>query len=74
MSKLVKLVKLDHAPNDKHKNLIPVGVEKIGEYVSPPEVGKHFYVGGKFKTSAVVEIISEHVFRTYNSIYKWEIV
>lgn len=72
--KLVKLVKVDHAPNDKHKNLIPVGKEIIGEFIKDPVVGEHFYVGKRFRTSAVQEIVASNVFRTYNSIYKWEIV
>lgn len=74
MTKLVKLSKIDHSQNEQHKNFIEVGTEKIGEFVKEPTVGEHFYVGRKFRTSAVKEIVSAQVFKTHNSIYKWEIV
>ncbi len=39
----------------------------------PPVVGKPFIIS-TYKTSLIQEVLSENTFRTYNSIYKFEIL
>lgn len=68
----IKLTKLKELPDARHPNNIVVGFEVEGELISPPKAGSCFYVGWKWRTSIVKEIIDEHTFRTMNSIYKWE--
>lgn len=46
----------------------------------PPTIGERFYAGWDhigtriFSTSIVQEVIDDNTFRTYNSIYEWEIL
>ena len=75
--KTVILKKIEEAENPVHPNNKKIGSVREGEYISDPIAGKEFYIGHGFrsyKTSTVQEILSENTFRTYNSIYKWEIV
>lgn len=54
----------------------PVGYERSGRFNGLPEVGKHFIVGTGtqgYRTSAVLEVMPDHQFRTYNSIYQYRI-
>jgi hypothetical protein len=73
----VKLTKLEELPDALFPHNIEVGFERIRdinpEYFKPPVVGERFWVGS-FSTSAVQKIIDASTFRTYNSIYKWEIL
>ena len=39
-----------------------------------PRIGKSFVVGTSFVTSVVTEILNTHMFRTMNSVYKWELI
>ncbi len=73
MEKLVKLTKLKEIPNPKHPHNIAEGFERINYYVADPVIGQRFWVG-EWSTSGVQEILSPNTFRTYNSIYKWEIL
>lgn len=77
--KLVKLTKIAEAPDPVHPNNITVGNVVTGRFVSSPVVGEPFYVPyvNRFsarQTSTVLEIIDDNTFRTYNSIYRWEII
>jgi hypothetical protein len=77
--KLVKLTKIAEAPDPTHPNNIPVGEEVVGRFISEPKIGEPFYVPyvNRFsarQTSTVLEIIDDNTFRTYNSIYRWEII
>lgn len=66
--RVTKIKEVDHST-------IQVGEVFEGYLISPPEVGKPFFVNGtenKLRTSLVQEILTENTFRTYNSIYKWE--
>lgn len=70
--KIVKITKVEELPNAKHPKNIKEGAVYEGENYEPPKIGERFYVGN-FSTSAVQEILSENTFKTYNSIYKWEV-
>ena len=75
--KTVILTKLEEAANPVHPKNKAVGTVREGEFTDKPVVGKEFYIGRGFrsyKTSTVQEILSENTFRTYNSIYKWELI
>ena len=73
----VKLTKIKELPDALHPNNIEEGYETIRvvseENFRPPTLGERFWVGF-FSTSGVVEIIDEKTFKTYSSIYQWEIV
>jgi hypothetical protein len=73
----IKLTKLSELPDALHPNNIEAGFETIQEVskdnFEAPEVGRRFNIG-YFSTSGVQEIINENTFRTYSSIYKWEVV
>jgi hypothetical protein len=74
----IRLKKLNELPDALHPNNIPEGWEKVfdihEEYFNAPELGKRFWVGFGFSTSGVQEILSENTFKTYSSIYEWEII
>lgn len=74
MSKKVKITKLREVDNPLYPDNIPEGYERIGDFITAPEVGQKFYVGMGWRTSAVQEIIDEHTFRTLNGVYKWEVI
>lgn len=73
----IKLTKLEELPDALYPNNIETGYETIREtnkdYFREPCIGERFNAG-TLSTSPVQEIISENTFRTYNSIYKWEII
>lgn len=73
----VKLTKIKELEDALHPNNIEVGYETIrdvnSKYFEKPKIGERFFVG-TFSTSGVQEIIDENTFRTYSSIYKWEIL
>jgi hypothetical protein len=75
----VKLKKLKEYEDARYPNKIEEGYETVRhineEYVNfkEPTVGERFNVG-TFSTSTVQEILSPNMFRTYNSIYHWEIL
>lgn len=70
----IKLVKLNELPDAKHPNNIEVGRAVEGEFIDKPCVGRCFYVGYFWRTSAVQEIIDDYTFKTHNSIYKWSVI
>tara|TARA_R110002167_G_scaffold284737_2_gene489886 strand:+ start:19694 stop:19924 length:231 start_codon:yes stop_codon:yes gene_type:complete len=73
----VTITKLKELDDALHPNNIPEGFSTTRDvnevYFREPEIGCRFNVG-TFSTSGVQEIISENTFRTYSSIYKWEVV
>lgn len=73
----VRLTKLRESDNPLYPNNIIVGYTKEAsipeKYFSKPEVGSSFYLGS-FRSSTVQEIIDDNTFRTFNSIYKWEVI
>lgn len=73
----IKLTKLSELKDALHPNNIETGFETVedvyGDYFEAPQVGRRFNVGF-FSTSGVQEILTENSFRTYNSIYRWEIL
>lgn len=73
----VRLIKLSELEDALHPNNIEVGYETTREvdekHFEKPKIGKRFNVG-TFSTSGVQEIIDENTFRTYSSVYRWEIV
>ena len=73
----IKLTKTKELEDALHPHNIEEGYETIREvdekYFEEPTLGKRFNVGF-FSTSGVQEIIDEHTFRTYSSIYHWEIL
>lgn len=74
----IKIKKLKELPDALNPNNIEEGFERIGKipdrYFKKPTVGERFYLDGGWSTSGVQEIIDEKTFRTYLSIYQWEIV
>lgn len=70
---LIKMHKVSEPENALHKNNIAIGREFIGLSNGKPTVGECFYVGD-LRTSVVQEILSPNTFRTYNSIYEWELI
>lgn len=80
--RFLKLTKLAEAPDPKHPQNIPVGNTYYGTNNEDPKEGEMFYLYGisyqqgqrGLRTSVVQEIVSENTFRTYNSIYQWEVV
>lgn len=71
--KYVKLTKLREADSPLHPDNIKTGTVKEGPFIDTPVVGKCFEVGTFWRTSIVQEIIDDKTFRTYNSIYEYEI-
>lgn len=73
----IRLIKLSELEDALHPYNIEVGYETTREvneqYFKEPEVGQRFNVA-TFSTSDVQEIIDKNTFRTYNSIYYWEVV
>lgn len=73
----VKITKVQELPNALHKYNIVEGYETTrtmnAEDFENPTIGKRFYVGS-FSTSLVQEILDSNHFRTFNSIYSWEII
>jgi len=74
----IKLTKLKELEDALNPNNIPEGqviIREISELMfEPPKVNKRFYIGEGWSTSGVQEITSENTFKTYSSIYKWEIL
>jgi hypothetical protein len=74
----IKLTKLKELEDALNPNNIPEGEVIIRETneltFKLPTIGERFYIGGGWSTSGVTEIISENIFKTYSSIYKWEIL
>lgn len=74
----VRITKLEELTDALNPNNIAVGFEREVEvnedYFKHPAVGERFYVGHNWSTSGVQEILSDNTFKTYSSVYKWEIV
>jgi hypothetical protein len=74
----IKLTKLKELEDALHPNNIEEGNITIRnihkDFFTPPTLGERFYIGGGYSTSGVQEILSENTFRTYNSIYHWQIL
>lgn len=73
----IKLTKLKELPDALHKFNIEEGFTTtelvLKEAFVEPTVGFRFYLG-VFSTSGVQEVLTKDTFRTYSSIYKWEIL
>ena len=73
----VRIVKLKELENALHPNNIAVGFDKTYEvnedYFESPQLGRRFNIGS-FSTSGVLEIIAQNTFKTWSSIYKWEVI
>lgn len=74
----IRIKKLKELPDALHPNNIEEGFEKVFQmsklYFRPPTVGERFHASLGWSTSGVQEIIDEKTFRTYSSIYEWEIL
>jgi hypothetical protein len=70
----IKLKKQNELPNARHPNNIEIGHVVEGEFNAEPKVGESFWVGVRWRTSVVQEIIDANIFRTYNSIYRWTVI
>lgn len=68
----VRLIKLNELEDARHPHNIPEGYFREGEALAEPRVGEGFYVGCRWSTSSVKEIVDEHTFKTCNSVYRWE--
>lgn len=75
---IVRLTKLKEVENPLHPNNIPEGWSKDFETTPflwrEPTIGERFNPCSYFSTSGVLEIIDEKTFKTYSSIYQWEIL
>jgi hypothetical protein len=82
--KLVKLTKLGRLdkPHSYFEHL-EKGEERIGLMLKKPEIGRRFILlpdvgngslSGGISTSDVQKIVSEHIFETFNTIYRWEVL
>lgn len=73
----VRIKKLEELKNALHPNNIEVGYERIidvhPDYFEEPKLDRRFNIGS-FSTSGVQEIIDEKTFRTYSSVYEWEVL
>lgn len=73
----IKITKVQELPDALHPNNVEEGytnswvVDK--KSFREPTLGERFNIG-YFSTSGVQEIIDSNTFRTYSSIYKWEII
>lgn len=74
----IKLKKIKELPDALHPNNITEGFEEIFEIpqqlFKEPTIGERFWASCSFSTSGVCEIINEKTFKTYSSIYEWEII
>jgi hypothetical protein len=70
----IRLEKIEERDDAAVPNKIAVGYSVRGEIREKPEIGKRFYVGYGWSTSPVQEIIDERTFKTFNSVYRWEIL
>jgi hypothetical protein len=75
---MIRLTKLEHGENPKysadHPRNVKIGFSIDGIMMRPVTVGDSFYVGRNWATSVVQEILSENIFKTMNSTYKWEVI
>ena len=74
----IKIKKLKELPDALNPNNIKEGFEEVFTITdglfTKPTVGQRFWASNSWSTSAVQEVIDEKTFRTYSSIYEWEIV
>ncbi len=74
----IKLKKLKELPNALNPNNIEEGFERVflmpKDMYEPPTLNERFYTSINWSTSAVQEIIDEKTFKTYSSIYEYEII
>lgn len=74
----IRIKKLKELEDALHPNNIEEGFERIFEipnnWFRIPTVGERFWGSLSWSTSGVQEIIDERTFKTYSSIYEWEIV
>jgi hypothetical protein len=76
-NKHVIVTKLEEVENAVVPNNKKVGYQREGKFLKQPTVGEAFYIGDgfrSFRTSTVTEILSENIFRTLNSVYKWQLI
>lgn len=75
----VRIKKLEELEDALWPGNIPVGWEYTFKELpelsfKKPTVGERFHAGYVWSTSKVKEIIDEKTFKTWSSIYEWEIV
>lgn len=74
----IRIKKIKELENALHPNNIEEGFERIFEmpenYFRTPTVGERFWASLSWSTSGVQEIIDDKTFKTYSSIYEWEII
>lgn len=70
------ITKLRAVEGTTHKYLRD-GESRVGEFINHPIVGEQFWLrtgpAKLFNTSKVVEIVSQTIFTTLNSVYQYEI-
>ena len=73
----VRIVKLKELENALHPNNIAEGFDRTydvnKDYFEASQLDRRFNIG-QFSTSGVQEIIDENTFKTYSSIYRWEVL
>lgn len=75
-SKIIRVTKIRNVDEPYHKNS-DFGESKPfheGVYFGDPVIGERFNALGAISTSPVAKIISENIFETLNSVYKWEFI
>lgn len=68
----IVLTKKEELVNAQYPNNKEVGNMKVGKFIDYPIIGQPFYVGCRFRTSVVTEIIDKNTFKTRNSIYTFK--
>jgi len=74
----LRIKKLEELKDALHPNNIEVGFEREFEieekWFRQPTVGERFWGSLSWSTSGVQELIDDKTFKTYSSIYEWEIL
>lgn len=74
----IRLKKIKELEDALHPNNVKEGFEQTFEiadnWFRPPTIGERFWASLFWSTSGVQEIIDDKTFRTYSSIYEWEII
>lgn len=74
----IYIKKLKELPDALNPNNIAEGFERTFEtsegFFRPPAVDERFWPCSSWSMAGVQEIIDDNTFRTYSSIYHWEIV
>ena len=73
--KRIRLTKIKQLPDARHHNNIPEGFVIEGYATRGlPVLDERFWLDDNWSTSGVLEILPNNTFKTYSSIYQYEII